>query len=129
MTNIPYIPVAPAISEKQLRAGLAGQYRFDPDKFRQCVLSCPGVDVQIAELVIEAVTKFASHPDGSIDVMKSGYVLGSILRETDENPEIAKIAKLVNDLDRLPFYTVENKPCSDDDAEGRPSPRSGTPSD
>lgn len=98
---------AKMISKEQFEGAVAGLYRYNPDKFAEVVRSCPGVAAQIVELVLEGVNKFATHPDGSVDTMRCGFFLGRLLRETNDNIQIARIARWINDLDRLPMYKVE----------------------
>jgi len=93
----------PKMTEQQFRDSLSGVYRYNPDKFAEVVRSCPGVPLEIADWLIRQVTEVAAGLDGSLDVVKSGFVMGRLMN-TMANPYVILVSKWVNDLDRLPMY-------------------------
>lgn len=111
MSNIPFIMPTIAMSETEFKNSVNGVYRFNPDRYREVVMSTPGVPAEVAELIVKSVVENASHPDGSIDVMKSGYVMGIMMKELADEPlamsYFEAIRRWVRDLDRLPMYNAE----------------------
>lgn len=93
----------PRITEQQFRDGMSGVYRYDPDKFTEVVRSCPDVPLEIADWIIRQVTEYAAGPDGSIDVMKAGIVMGRLMN-TMANSYTILVSNWINNLDRLPMY-------------------------
>lgn len=106
-SSIPCFFQTKTIKVADFQKAISGKFRFNRDKYTEVVRACPGVSSQVIEAIIEAVTLGASCDDGSLDVMKSGIVLGGILRETEDNEEVKTVANWINDLDRLPMYQVE----------------------
>ena len=95
------------ITRQELQDAYAGRYRFNSERFSTVLRSCPDVDGDLVEFVLEGVRKFAAHEDGSIDCMRCGAVMGLMLRESKFNPDLLRLCKWVNNLDRLPMYKAE----------------------
>jgi len=93
------------ISKQELEDALAGRVRFDANKFKEVVMSCPGIINPIVPVkVIQAVMAVAACSDGSIDVLKCGRVMGELVNISECDPDVIRISKWINDTVRLPPY-------------------------